>query len=1699
MEVGIKGNPGQGNTYKDTHIEKVGNYNPNATKSVQVIVGSVDDARRVLNSDTAVVDGEVVNMNYLSTTLDPSPSREIIRSNYLDLITKHLKSNNVLCLTGDRGVGKSVLLEQFARSHPENCVCFFYNGMDRSDFDPEIFAHDITAQLYWYSYHDSNSYNEQLVDEISLEKVVYPARRKAKNSDKPLYFVFDGLDKTPIEIKDSILNILGKVLWTKNTRYIFSGSQNDIKKLLGDNTKWSFCEDELPNFSEAEVRQYFSKANKDITDDHYQLLYEVTHGNAARMDGVWRKFVDKDRLTELWNSDPKALEDLYADDLKMIKENEDGIVLDFFTLLTYAMIPMTVAIASKTFGITEDEVRDLACRYKDYMSCNDDILRLHPDGFRKYLIDNLSENRKAVDMKLIPVLESKEYNAKYCNVIPSIMKSDDMPVEIINYLNAENTRNIMVNKESQASFDEQCEFGYDAWTKRKEHFLDSAFRFALNKTSTREIERNELWDHEIEALMSIGEYDKAMARAQGIFLAEERLKALLQIAQHRDSIPHSDFDALKDNIEQLVESIDFEKIPELSMEIAPLLFPIDYIAAVKIVDRIANKNPNDINTDTMYTLFSMISQRIDPENGQNKRDLVSSIKDDEARQFAHTARNLFNNIDTDEFLKELDSNPNKNQELKVLFYWLPAHNDKPGIGKAVLRAIQLIVEVSDTEMPKAQILSSICKSMKTMSKEEMEEALDYINPLEDSIRYPTIDYVDAKLTIIEALKDKLPDEALKMLEKLYYTIDEIKDKALQLTCLSKFLGKYDKLGDKRVIEREILSTVDLRKEIMDGYEKLLSETALHMKLLDGTISALVCSYPTMVEELISEMNTEYRRSEAYAYAADQYIQQEEKTKINVGFFFKLLSESELDDRRQPLLSFAKVISHAKDLDNDIILKGLKENFHYFDELERSVDRCITTMRIYIWIKKNFPDDSFADTVRETMFSSLKTVGGLNDKITLGFNVAEHISRVSKDEARDIVNHCLALKERKGYYLSSASCIDAFNLGIRLYEDSLRQLIKLNLCSEERLDLFDKETEPITWNAEKIIMWSNIALEYRLANNTEMFIRIADRHLSIDYSNYSPFVQKCIMYNISPVLYFQNSEHFFNELSHYDDEFRNGCIARTCIHIITKQAPPCGLGDKKDAYELSFHDCQDILSLLSHCTEEDAYLRFLEIISTSFRSANQHGELVSWEQKEAIINRGKKLVEKNLPTKRGIQHEGYKIACLATLEYGLGKFGHKEISKWDSQIKTISNAADRAFLYFLIGPLFSETADIIKMIKKGIETAATVHSKFEESSRLDMAVTECVDNNLSGIISKVAKKAMASLTADSSFDDYENLIDTVYDYKPDLASKLVESLDKDPARLSYKKRLLRHLDTNKKLSEARKGDLSIEKLTTRQKKMFFDQGLKHLKDGTGQPYDVTEAFKVTIPVIFNGNLRNTYSTIGYLLTTVGKKQEVLGTQSDLLYKMHDAIRHNLKVVLTLGAGTKERLDKVDSIINDHLPDTDTSKSLSRNKAIENLISWYKETNCDELVIVDNKFSIADLHVLKHLNDINSKLAVHVLTHRCKESIETYTEEWHKISNGIRVPIQIDFVYYQDIDVFNSNETTIFGPLTDRCWIAVDDDEDRRVGVRLSVNEDGQNTSFEIIPMTDADIINTLYQHSRYVEEKVHRKNDHPLEYKHIKLE
>ena len=1660
---------------------------PNAQEArQQIFIG--DSAIRLAGaSEGDTVEGKVLDMTSFSSTFPECVDNELWREIHLSICEEKLLHGKVLCLTGEKGVGMTTFLSQFSRSHATNCVSYYYNGFDRIRLHAEVMERDITEQLYWFATQCSCPSDVTHISDV-YSKVM---KRLRQTKGGMIYFVFDGFDDIPAEYLENIRKLMVSLQWEK-AHFLFSGKKEKIETLFNTTAKWSVDEVPLLRFSEADANEYFRRSHPDISAEHLHQLYKISRGNASRMNDLRTKFLDKARIEDLMIDDIDGNSDLNQEDFSTICADSHPATIPLFTLLSYIEVDCDIPFAAQVLQITIEDAQTLVNRYSEYITLKDDgNIRLRTETFRKYLCERLVDHRRDVSLRLIRVLEDMPTDSRYSVALPALYKSMGLNDELIRHLSADNIQRILAEGHSQASLNVQCGFGYEACAVHAERHKQDIFRFSLHRAASREIERNALWDYEISALLSLGQHAKALALAQTVYLSEERLKCLLLIAQKPGGLSPDDQAVLKDTIRQLVKEIRFEDIPDKSMELAKLLLPIDYKAAIDIVDRVAKSHKENVNTDRIFSQFSLFDP-IDLEDDEARRDLArSKIQNTTLRELVDATKTLFSKDDVETFLEAIKCLPNYAQQLQLLCYWLPAHKEKEGIGKAVLEALRLIVADSDMEMPKARVLSVVARLIDTMSREQMEEGLRYVNSLGDTIMHPTPDYVDAMISVIEGSRKVLPEKSQTLLEALYVFVDDLKDRGMWLTCRAKLLGHFDTLGNNSLVSETIGTKEVLRRDLKEKAWHLLSSTAYHIKVIEGSIAALVCTEPEMIDTLIVHVNTAERRSRAYSYAAEQYLLHVDPKRLDLDYFFQLLSKADANwgDCWKPLdLLASKLVSREKLL-HEQLLPSLKAHIGELDRLEDVWQLCTISLRLYTWADRHFPDDPFAEDIKRKLLSWWESINQRQDKIVIGFQIAKSVARRSRVEAEQMIARCSELRQRG--LLSSSSCVKAFFNSHELYVDSLITLISRGLCDERTLQTFKEDESDLVSESEQACMWGKIALAYHLAGNDVKLRELGDRFLPADYSCFTRDEQKWLIFHISPVLFLRGQQKFFTLLDDYDEVFRDACLKRVCILVISKKLDIMEL-DVKTTYELTYSDFNDLNTLLSYMTDDNLIFETVEVLARSLKFSNKKQAPLSTQQKRAVIGTTAAIVEKKLPALGGISHDGYKIACQAILNYASANFQTAEKSKWEERVKTVRNKADRAFLYFYMAPFFAKNSDKEYFLHKGIEVTADVHFTFDRVSRLGMAFTECAVNKLSHLLPKVAEEALASLRSDGTQEQYENLLDTVHQYKPELAEDIMVRLDQDPARVYNKRKLQNHLDSVKRLAKAGKDVTVLDQLSHEEQRKFFEDRLKNLLIGKGQVEDVDATFALTIRYMYENVLSDTMPAVHYLMETVSQRQKISKNCRDILLGLHLAIRHNLIVVLSLASGTKERMERVNAKFS-NVPDMpDNFVGLGEHqKAVDYLLRWYLECGYGELTIIDPYFRPSDLSVIKQLADENNDLSIRILTHKNTHTVEDFTSEWRKVSAGVKTPVSVTLVSY--------TTKPAEGPLHDRYWVCVDEETDQRHGLTLgSVGGMGQKEG-SIQSIEDATALYALHSYTRYAIKRIGKVGEFEMQYDTFTLE
>lgn len=412
------------------------------------------------------------------------------------------------------------------------------------------------------------------------------------------------------------------------------------------------------------------------------------------------------------------------------------------------------------------------------MIISDKYVKIKSISFHKYLRKKLQYLKNNIDLLLIDIFEKDENISSSFQHLPYLYKSINNKSALVKFLTSENVQHFLIEKKSQAALNEQCEYGFNACTDYNSQ-INEYFRFALTHSSSKEIEKNELSDSEIEALIAIGDEEKAFTLTQEIFLLEERLKGLLIVARKGNKLPDNMQEEVKSQIKYLVNVIDFEHIPDKAIELAKLMLPVDFVEALSIIDKVAKVSKDKSQIDKLYTAISLSynSEEGIPNDNPTKSDIINTrIADDGLRKMAVAMKSIMADSTVEQLLIELEKLPTASSKLFFLQFWIPNHNEADHIQDIVKYAVKLAIEVSNINIPRVSLLYHFCTPLYRMEKDDILQVVKLLDAGVSLIKYPTIDYVNLQLNIIKALNKFDKDAAKDRLQNLYLELDEVEDK-----------------------------------------------------------------------------------------------------------------------------------------------------------------------------------------------------------------------------------------------------------------------------------------------------------------------------------------------------------------------------------------------------------------------------------------------------------------------------------------------------------------------------------------------------------------------------------------------------------------------------------------------------------------------------------------------------------------------------------------------------------------------------------------------------------------------------------------------------------------------------------------------------------------------------------------------------------
>ena len=733
----------------------------------------------------------------LCMTFPHQPDREIVRDQYLETFERMFHGSvDLLVLEGDDGIGKTILLSQFARQHPRTAVSSFVSPMERHNYDPVTLRKDYSAQIL--SILDPTRLVTPGDERDGVLQSLFQ-KLKRRHGRRPIYFILDGLTDIldPVMLKE-VVHLLPIGF---GFPVIISGEASLLPSELKDSRRIKITQ--ASNFSFSEVQQYLNDMKLDEAD--IRRIYQDSGKGIPEILAILRRCLKTGiDLVVLQGGD---VESLYEEEWK--NAIRDGLTRKLLSLVAHSNHRLTVSSISGILGVDTDLVLGKVQPLQFIeIGARSDYVAFVSRSFLSFAVDKLSDLKRSVVTLLaehLVKLEAKD-DPLAAATVPGHLQDLGQLDRVISYLSPEYFRRVLETSESFDPLRKQLRVGIDVAAQLRRD--GDLVRFGLESSAIREIETAQVSRSEIEALVATNQVSEALSLAANCPLREDRLHLLGVVGRcvKERGLPVNE--DIVGQIRRLGEQIDARFLGDKAIDIAADVFPCCPDVAIGLIEQGASSSGDENELDIAYVRLSMATalRQSSSVSDQNDLDAIRrQIRNPRLRRFSSAVSGMVQSaMEIIDEIKTLDTTSDK---LYVLRKWAIENATRSDTLSVVDYALTTIVEATGYA-PNARVLRELSTPLTFMKDRDIVRRLvrsfdGQCTTVEE--RGPTEEIVRLQLNL--AVAESIYDEqaCTDRLVGVYLDVDELEDLSTKSSCLGRILSALKKMGcSDRIEDKEHL-------------------------------------------------------------------------------------------------------------------------------------------------------------------------------------------------------------------------------------------------------------------------------------------------------------------------------------------------------------------------------------------------------------------------------------------------------------------------------------------------------------------------------------------------------------------------------------------------------------------------------------------------------------------------------------------------------------------------------------------------------------------------------------------------------------------------------------------------------------------------------------------------------------------------------
>ncbi len=1574
---------------------------------------------------------EILNPVNVSTTFPDLPNPLVLRDRFLNEIERLLGTAiEAVTIRGEEGVGKTVLLAQFAKRNPENTISLFIKPGTLLGDDLDYLLYDLANQIK-VILDKRELESDTPVEQRFVHTQVGRLRKLARRTT--FYFVVDGLDEIPEDkryVAEQILDVLP--LGVNNMRFVFSGELSGLLDRFSRRLKTEPLR--LLPFDKHETSALFNDYR--IPDETVDEILRLTQGKPDLLWSIRRNLLRGIPIDSIIDQIRSGDSDLFNLEWSRV-DPDDGILVRSLALLAHSESELNLAQLCRILNVTESDLRH-RLRALGFVHVEPDspAVRFLSDPFRRFVARKLAGLRKeAIDLLIKDLLDYPDEHqsvtylpdyllqeARYDQLLAHVEKA--LPDAAQRFESWTVIRNLVMK-------------GLQAAEARREYV--PLLEYSLAYSALVDIAQVHPLRSEIEARLALGDIENARRMAQTAPLKVDRLHLLAIVAKgirEAGMVPEPE---ILDEIRLLYEDLEPEALGSRVADIAGDLLHSVPELAFDLLERGVARSGDDNALDWALvglTLQSLLSQQRRKASSAVYEVIRDRIRDPGVQRFASAAAVIVGEYSGSEVIRECEGIEEIGARLFLLQKWCLVNRKHADAADVMEYGLDMVIKNSGYA-PNLKVLRELAEPLPFIEDEERLARLilrfdGQIRALSDHA--PTEEYVKLQLLLGRGEARMKREERRDRLVNLYYFVSEVSDVQICAECLALILAAMPQIdSDGSIDGTEQLSQV-LEVDLRSRVRELLLGTAEHDLVMKGVIDALACRRSELALEFAASLNTVRRRDAAFRTMIDALLPGadcREDWQMVIDALGRIWSVTTRDRCVMEIAS--EVHRRARNRANPVDCDTAMELAQHICEIRDAETRC-DALACLVAALTSEGDASFVDRLVGELRNSLEAIDGGAQKIATAFRIASRLAASQRKYATEFL--CYGDRARSITTLDSEAVEKIYLLALSLVVRSFAALVRAQVDQKEDEIRLEKLIGEVPSLGLRAMIWADIAVSYHLCDRAADCERIVTRYvlrLLDEMPEGDRGFRDLVIAYVAPALYVTHQEIAYRYIESLPESIRDAGYVNVADFLFLKRIlfdPVTTL--PRQAYRLDYPRILDLCSILDRL-DEDLYIT--AVISHLTDSMRCRRSEITSQQRIGVLERLYQIIRDKLPNERYIQHAGYVLYSLAML----AQVDHN--ANWGRVIeeaRSIPNLADRTLVIATIAAALPAGRREFRrsLLIEARDSSVRLPSVLDRVSRL-LTVAESamdIDPQFAQDCLKTAFESIAGMDSPDIGAIRRRLIDSAVKVDLDFASSLSSLLDTDPVRRRQKlvvEERIRVHRLARKLANV-KERISEDELHPSVLSQAAWMNLGLLNASAITPISIDRLLPVLSSVASAG-IYESYPVFSWIIQNEASRLRTQRDAERVFRPQFESLVKTARLVYTICARLSGRLRQIQVKVSPPEIRSRLVPAGKRDLGISFVEEWLSGNLGEYLKICDPYFGPDDLDVLRL-----------ILTHRPDCSVYILTSEHGQ--RGLKLGEPVEDIYrdkwYREISAQMPPETciTIVGvgpigklPVHDRWWV------------------------------------------------------------------